>query len=452
VNANTQEEKRRHPSIVWRLAIGLAVMTGLLWLLAAAISGEVTRNELNGAFDESMRQSALRLLPLAIHDRREPTERSENQRIAGLESDEELYAYVIRDAKGRVVLTTVDAPSFAELKSVPEGFSDIGPRRVFSLTDPRSGFNIIVIERGDHRAAALRSSISAHLLPLAALIPLIIVGIWWALRLAMRPVEVLSRDIARRGRHDLTPLPNANHPVELMPIATAVDGLLSRLRDALDVERAFAASSAHELRTPIAGALAQVQRLEIELEGNPSEIRIAEIESSLRNLSKLSEKLLQLSRLEAGFAQTEDATDLEPILKLVCRDYDSASRSANRVQLKLDSSQPLRAPVNGDAFAIAVTNLIENALKHGAADKPITVLAGPGPVIRVINRGTVVLGDMLGRLGEPFVRGETTASGTGLGLSIARSILEQTDGRLDLFSPARGGDDGFEAVMSWDKD
>ncbi len=447
--------KKRRPSIAWRLAIGLAALTGLLWLGAAAISGHVTRDELNEAFDESMRQSALRLLPLAIHDRREPSDKHDDDeadeapRISGLEAKNELYAYLVRDRRGHIVLATADAPDFAGLTQVPEGYSDYEHRRVYSLTDRRSGFNIIVIERDDHRAHALASSAWGHVLPLAALIPLIIIGIWFAIRLAMRPVEALSQDIAKRDRRDLSPLAQSHHPVELVSIAEAVDGLLGRLRDALDAERAFAASSAHELRTPVAGALAQVQRLAIELEGNPARARIAEIETSLHHLSRLSEKLLQLSRLGAGFAQTDKPTDLEPILKLVLRDYDSAVRSSGRVRLDLDDTRPLTAPVNGDAFAIALTNLIENALKHGEPDETITIAAGPGPVVKLVNRGRIVPEETLCRLGEPFMRGATEAAGTGLGLSIARAIAEQTGGRFTLHSPARGHEDGFEAVLDW---
>lgn len=459
---------KRRPSIAWRLAIGLSAFTGLLWLGAATIAGTVMEHELNEAFDEGMRQSALRLLPLAIYNARErvsieirSSEREDHDgddheedhdepRISGIETEEEYYTYAVLDQNGGVVLAAADAPPTAAMRSVPDGFSVVDGRRVFSLAEERSGFSIVVMEKTDHRMDALKASVHALTWPLAALVPLIIGGIWLAIRLAMRPLEALSRDIAKRDRRDLSPLPYARQPVELKTIAEAVDGLLGRLRDALDAERAFAASSAHELRTPIAGALAQVQRLAIELQGNPSGGRVAEIETALKHLSQLSEKLLQLSRLEAGFAEADGAVELEPILRLIIRDYDSASRTAGRVQLTVDPATRLVAPVNGDAFAIAVTNLIENALKHGEAEGPVDVRVGPGATVRVINSGHVVSADMLVRLGEPFVRGATKASGTGLGLSITRAILEQTGGRLEVHSPARGAQDGFEAVLSWE--
>lgn len=444
--------KKRRPSIAWRLAIGLSAFTGLLWLCAAAISGSVMEHELNEAFDEGMRQSALRLLPLAIYNARgahEADDDHDEQRISGIQPEEEYYTYAVFDQHGKVVLAAADAPPLTTMQSAPDGFSDANGRRMFAISERRSGYSIVVMEKTNHRADALQASVSALVWPLAALVPLIVAGIWLAIRLAMRPVKALSQDIAKRDRLDLSPLPNTRQPIELRAIADAVDGLLDRLRNALDAERAFAASSAHELRTPIAGALAQVQRLAIELEGNPSGARVTEIESSLKHLSQLSEKLLQLSRLEAGFAQADSNVELEPILRLVIRDYESSSRTAGRVHLTVDPAARLVAPVNGDAFAIAVTNLIENAIKHGKTDEQVDVYAGPGATIRVANGGPIIPSHVLARLGEPFVRGSTSASGTGLGLSITRSILEQTGGRFEVFSPAHGAKDGFEAVLRW---
>jgi two-component system OmpR family sensor kinase len=105
------------------------------------------------------------------------------------------------------------------------------------------------------------------------------------------------------------------------------------------------------------------------------------------------------------------------------------------------------APIDPDAFAVAVRNLVENALKHGAPDRPVHVLVDDGGTVRVRNAGGVLDEAELARLGQPFVRGATTADGSGLGLSIVRSILEQAGGKLVLQSPAPGASDGFEAAL-----
>ncbi|MFG1316431.1 sensor histidine kinase [Xanthobacter autotrophicus] len=438
------------PSIAWRLAAGLSATMAVLWIGAAGLAGTVMYAQINEAFDQSLRQGALRLLPLAVHEIGEG-DKYGLDRVRGSDRDEDeaYFTYYLIDQHGAMVLRTDDAPDISPPVLVSAGFSDVDGKRLFSKTDPRSGFSIVLVERTEHRRAALRAALATILWPLAGLIPLVGGGIWIAIRLGMRPVERLTHDISQRGSRNLSPLTSDGQPAELAPIAEAVASLLTRLSAALDAERAFAASSAHELRTPIAGALAQTQQLAIELGDQPAGRRLREVEFSLRRLAQLSEKLLQLSRLDAGFAQAESASDLLPALRLVVRDFQVASRTQSRVRLQVAQGLALVGRINLDAFAIAVRNLIQNALIHGAPDGLVEVVAGPGRQVRVINAGPVVPGATLARIAEPFRRGSTSAKGTGLGLSIVRSIMDQTGGSLTLRSPAIERKDGFEAILQW---
>lgn len=426
--------------------------TAMLWLGSAMIAGTVMRGEVNEAYDESLRQSAFRLLPLAIHDLGESEDHDEAEerqelQIDGLEAANEGFTYFVRNAGGTIIIAAGGGDDDMKPVSASDGFFTIDGKRQFAFTDSRSGYGIVVIERTDHRAEALNESVAALIWPLAALLPLLGTGIWIAIRLAMRPVEQLRKDLATRDGNNLAPVSGIGHPVELAPIALAVADLLERLRMALDAERAFAASSAHELRTPIAGALAQVQQLSLEIGDSPGSARLGEIETALRRLADLSEKLLQLSRLDAGFAKSEAANDLLPVLQLVVRDFQRDGRMSGRVRLHAASETKLIARINSDAFAIALGNLLKNAMLHGQPDGIVDVDVGPDGIVRVTNSGPVVAAEILGRLGERFERGASPAPGTGLGLSIARSIVEQTGGSLVLRSPATGRNDGFEAII-----
>jgi two-component system OmpR family sensor kinase len=364
----------------------------------------------------------------------------------GVVPHDSAFTYLVRNRDGGIVLRDEHASELSAPTDLADGFADITGQRTFSLVDPRSGFSILVVETSDRRLTALRDSIAALGLPLLALLPLMAGGIWFAMRLALRPLEVLRRDIAHRGGRNLEPVSLDGHPAELAPIAEAIGALLSRLKAALDAERSFAARSAHELRTPIAGALAQAQQLAAELGTGPGSMRLREIEAALKKLAKLSEKLLQLARVEAGFARSDRATDLMPVLRLVVQDINAGNVWGDRVRI-VGAATSLVAPVDPDAFAIAVRNLVENGLKHGAAGGQVEVVLGAGGVLRVRNEGNPVSETDLARLGQPFVRGDTSADGSGLGLSIARSIIEQAGGALTLNSPASGAAGGFEAVM-----
>jgi len=434
----------------------------LLWIGAAGISVAVMQHELNEAYDDSLRQAALRLLPLAVHDlgerehaspgfvlddRSQGADSDDDDRLPGAAPGDATFTYFVRNASGQLVLRDKRAPEDIGAGPPLAGFGDMTGQRTFALADPRSGYSIVIVELSDRRMTSLRDSAAALALPLLALIPLIGGGVWLAMRLALRPLEALRRDIAQRDSRNLSPLRSEGHPAELAPIVDAVAALLERLKAALDAERAFAARSAHELRTPIAGALAQTQQLAEELDGKPGAQRVHEIETSLKRLSKLSEKMLQLARIEAGFARSDDETDQLPVLRMVVRDINANSAWKDRVTLDIEDLPALRGAIDADAFAIVIRNLIENGLKHGARGAMVRVVAEDG-TLHVLSEGAAVDAEALSRLGQPFVRGDTPADGTGLGLSIARSILEQAGGRLTLASPIGGQDGGFEAIVT----
>ena len=438
---------KRRSSIALRLAVWLSIGTGVLWLGAATISTNVLRHELAEAFDDTLQQSAYRLLPLALHDLREPFEHA--LPISGPPgADRMSFTYLVFDGAGNVLLRAEDAPT--ALSPVPpgDGFLRIGERHAFAAIDNRTGYGIVVLETSDYRGQALWDAVGALFWPLAGLLPIGAAGIWFAVRLAMRPVERLRREIAERGSGNLSPLSKDAHPAELAPIAREVAALLGRLKAAMDVEKDFAANSAHELRTPIAGALAQTQRLAVELGDHPAGSRVREVENSLRKLSQLSEKLLQLARLDAGFARSEVPVDLGPVVDLVVRDLTTMRDGAARVSLTILNDADLVWSIDPDAFAIALRNLIQNGMSHGEKDAPVEVIAGPGAVLRVCSRGAVVPAELLARLSQRYARGDTASRGTGLGLSIVDAIMEQGGGHLSLYSPARGRSDGFEAQLS----
>ena len=127
-----------------------------------------------------------------------------------------------------------------------------------------------------------------------------------------------------------------NLPSEIAPIADAVDRLIARLRQALEAERSFTGNSAHELRTPIAAALAQTQRLLAEMPDNAIRERARTVELALRELSRLSEKLLQLAKAEGGGLLVETPQNLAEVLRFVfggsqrkfCNRQTSCRRSA----------------------------------------------------------------------------------------------------------------------------
>ena len=415
---------RRFPSITARLILGLTLGTTVLWCGAAAFSTYLSYNQLNEAFDRALQEVGQRLLPLAADDAigHEADDARAIHRLR--EGREEYLSYQLRDASGRVVLRAHDAPSEPYEKTPTPGFSTVGDYQLFTDRDDRTGLTITVAETTRGRWEAVLGGVKAMLWPLAALIPLNVLVIWLSVRGAMRPVLRLSGDIAARSGQNLAPLDISDQPMELRPIARAVARLVEQLRAALDAERAFAANSAHELRTPIAGALAQTQRMIAELVDAKDRRRAREVEATLKRLSALAEKLMQLSRVDAGFGLGAADVDLIEILDLVVDDCAKRVGEPERLRYVKTDVARLIARIDVDAFAIAMRNLIDNAVNHGPLDGSVEVRVEPTGVIRVINGGPPIAPDVLAGLKRRFARGETGHAGSGLGLAIVETIMK----------------------------
>jgi two-component system OmpR family sensor kinase len=216
------------------------------------------------------------------------------------------------------------------------------------------------------------------------------------------------------------------------------------LRRTLEAERGFIANSAHELRTPLASALAQLERLDGELPDETHRARGRRIEATLRGLARVSEKLIQLAKAEGGSLLAAGPGDLNPILELVVNDFRETTADI-RLHRPPDA---VLSRLDPDAFAILTRNLVDNAVRHGDPEQPVEVTLSAAGELRVVNGCAPLQPSALAHLRERFVRGREDGEGSGLGLAIADAIVAGADLRMQLNAPATGRDDGFEVVVA----
>ncbi|MFT4181808.1 MAG: ATP-binding protein [Rhizobium sp.] len=439
----------RPMSITRRLIAALTGTVVLFWLIAVGIGVYVVNKELSETFDGALQETAQRLMPLVVDDLADRDPTADPQTLENLEKglNREYLTYQVLDATGKLILHSHDAPKTPYDVPLTIGFHNTPKYRIYTESSSNGALFLHVADAFKNRREASRESGVALLWPLLALIPASIVAIWFAVGRSLRPIDRLRADIATKDGGNMAPLQSDTLPHELRPIARSVNLLLERLRSALEAEREFTANSAHELRTPIAGALVQTQRLIAELPKGPLTERAGRIETSLSNLGRLAEKLLQLSRAQAGIGAGDKPADLMAVIETVIGDYDRDTGTAGRILLERRADEKLVRNVDIDAFAIVIRNLLENALIHGPADDEVTVRVEAG-VIHVVNGGRALSEEELASLKKRFWRGKTKASGSGLGLAIAERIVSQIGGRLDLLSPATGQADGFEARIT----
>lgn len=443
----------RERSITRRITLSMAGAIAALWLLATGLGVMVMQDEFGELFDSALQETAERLLILFVDD----IERSKAVPDGHLDSiiaatGKEYLVYQLRNDKGEVLLRSHDAPAAPFDVPLKRGFWRDATFRYYTTTNSDGSLYLQMADALADRREALAEGALALLLPVLLLVPASIGLVWLIVRRSMKPIDELRQAIAGKDGGNLAVIAREGLPRELLPIVRSINLLLSRLRAALEAEREFTANSAHELRTPIAGALAQTQVLIEELPNGPRRARARQVETSLVHLSRLAEKMLQLARAEAGIGVGEAPVDLARVLELIVLDFQRDPQFSGRLRLERAEGAMLQRVASEDGFAIAVRNLIENALVHGAADAPVEVRLEQDGTVRIINDGQVLAGWELELIRKRFGRGRTAASGSGLGLSIAERLLGHMDARLELISPPPGRRSGLEARIRFEPD
>jgi two-component system OmpR family sensor kinase len=432
-------------SLQARLGLSLGVLLTVLWLAAAWATAVQLRHEMDEVFDSALQETAQRLLPLAAMDIIGREEAGVTQRLAAIRAHDELFTYIVRDGEGRILLQSHAAdPAIFPAYDGP-GFRQTATHRLYNDDVLQGSVRITVAEPLAHRAAVAREIQIGLGLPLLVVIPVALLVIALAVSASLAPLRRFRERLEARSSRDLSPVPADDLPSEIGPLARTLNGVLGRLKAAFDAERSFAANAAHELRTPLAGAIAQAQRLRSETGDPTTAARAADIEATLKRLTRLSERLMQLARAEGGRLRLERTSDLRTVARVMTEDMGRIE-APGRIALSLPAL-PVMSDLDPDAFGILFRNLVDNALHHGAATTPVAVTLAADGTLTVANEGPVLPPETLKRLTARFERAGTSTAGSGLGLAIVAAIAERIGSPLALRSPRPGRDSGFEASI-----
>lgn len=441
-------------SIVRQLLTSMLLMLLVLWVLMVVSVAWVIKHETDEIFDASLQETAQRLLPLAVMQLQSQDRANANPRLLETNEDalepshhEEYMVYQIFDAAGHLLLRSHAAPALPLVPKLKQGFQRT-PHHLVYIEKNRSGEYLLAIaEKNSHRTDTLLSTLKYLLMPLLALLPLSALSMLVIARRARKPLQMLATELSNRGGSDLKPVSTQELPKELTPLADTLNRLMHRLKSAMESERNFTANSAHELRTPLAAAMAQLHILEKTLLQDEQQKILQTAQQMLQRLQNLSAKLLQLARAESGIAWKSGDVNLGQLLEMLCQDYQW--RSDLKLELSLPDS-PVIVTGDVDALGIVLSNLLENAIKYASPDTPVRIVMRTDPTqICIVNACPPLSAAALERLHERFFRARPDSRGAGLGLSIVRALLEPTTIDFSVHSPATGSNQGFEARLTW---
>ena len=216
------------------------------------------------------------------------------------------------------------------------------------------------------------------------------------------------------------------------------------LEVASEVKDTFLAAASHELRSPLAAILAQVELALLELRGNVTEFPGKAFSLILRQIGRMSrlvDDLLDVSKIHAGRLSLE----MEPFdfCGLAVEVVERVQVASRRHVIRLDS--PARLPIVGDRGRLdqVLTNLLSNAIRYSpdGGDVHLRIALEEGELhMTVVDKGIGIPPEKQSDIFERFERAHSVSyGGLGLGLNIAQGIVAQHGGRIWVDSAGVAG-------------
>jgi phosphoserine phosphatase RsbU/P len=210
-------------------------------------------------------------------------------------------------------------------------------------------------------------------------------------------------------------------------------------REISQLREEFIAVLGHDLRNPLASISAGARILGREAKSDREHQVIAMLETTVLRMAGLIDNVLDFARGRLGGGITLNRDRRKPLEDVLHQVIDELRLSSPGRQIEAEYA--IEAPVDCDRTRIGqlVSNLVGNALSHGASNQPVRVRAVTEDgffKLSVANGGEPIPEAALERLFEPFFRGEVRASrqGLGLGLHIAAQIAKAHEGTLTVSS------------------
>lgn len=418
-------------SLKGRLILFFAVICAAVFSAAAFVSWQETKEKIDEFFDTYQMALARQLASAdwqrATHEIQKITDKIID-RIEGADDEDEAVGFAVFDLDGKMVfhdnengqdfLFTPDLGNFVT-QSV-----DGEPWRIVWTRSADAKYIIAVGQELDYRRDVVWDMTEEFMMPWGIGIVLLSVSMVLIIVFEFMPLNRLARDLYRRPEDDLSPLPSANLPAEIRPLADAMNRLLEKIEKMLARERGFIADSAHELRSPLTALKVQLEV--IRLSKNDEKTKgeaLKKLESGINRCTRLVEQLLALSKAESSARSNAGECILwHNIVSSLADEYEPAAAQKDiKIRFTNDNTAPFETG-NAVLASLIVRNLLDNAVKYSPKNAQIDIVL-KDKTLSVINSDSAVPQKHLAHLGQRFYRpAGQQQTGSGLGLSIVSRI------------------------------
>jgi two-component system sensor histidine kinase ArlS len=265
------------------------------------------------------------------------------------------------------------------------------------------------------------------------------IGIYFISGAMLRPIDRVTSLAKRSSYSNLKERLNYKGPNdEVKRLADTFDDMLNRLKSSVESQKQFVQDASHELRTPIATAMTNIEVLEMNSAAKISDYQelIRVLKLSLDRMNNISNSLHLLSE-DSNLTAKRETVDLSQIIDEI---VNEVALEARRQDISIHWKPPdVRTFILGDAFRIkqSIFNLVDNAVRYNHPGGSVNITLGiekHSGIIQVADTGIGIAKDDLSKIFDRFFRVDKSRSrqrgGSGLGLAIVKKVVEELNGTV----------------------
>lgn len=297
-------------------------------------------------------------------------------------------------------------------------------------SDLKGNLLIQVTETQTKREIMALEIIEEMLIPQILIMLVTAFVIFLSIKRSLLPLNQLKVSLANRSHEDLSPVATNYAPQEITPLLDEMNGLMLRVKDGVDFQKAFIADASHQLRTPIAVLQNQVELALREPVSEQVQHSLENISASAKHLSRLVQQLLTLARIEPSTKSnyTFEEVNLTRLVQSVTSEWVPRSLGKH-IDLGFETKTNQDLIILGNAFMLKemLSNLIDNALCYTPQGGEVTVVLSKHSeyvVLEIMDNGIGIAPEERELVFNRFYRVEDSAGeGCGLGLAIVKEIV-----------------------------
>lgn len=285
------------------------------------------------------------------------------------------------------------------------------------------------------REATIRAVAFKLMIPQLLIVPFLIVCTLVVISKTIKPLAIISNQMASRSLADLHPLDEEHQPVELIPMIKALNRWMQKVSHSLKLQKRFTSDAAHELRTPVTALALQLSSLR-----NANQLQLKDqlphLFKSLNRMERLVQQLLTLSRVDPEtHANISEVVHINSVVVKVLNDLKPIYTQRN-LDIGVTTTDEVYIMGAEDAIEIMLNNLLVNAINYSNDDGVINIKLTSSQAeatVEIEDFGPGIHQENIAKVFDRFYRSpDARGTGSGLGLAIVKEIATQHHAEIVL--------------------